>query len=228
MRKRSKRYRSLLEKVGDPKVPRDWTEAISIVKQAASTKFSESVDLVVRLNIDTRKADQQVRGSFSLPHGTGKDVRVIAFVDDADSIKGALEAGAVKAGADDLVAEVQEGFMDFDVAIATPKMMRLVGRLGRVLGPRGLMPAPKSGTVTDDVVTAVKEFKAGKIEYRADSAGNVHVPVGNVGFEEDKLIENAQAMFRHLADNRPSSVKGDFVKLVSLSSTMGPGIRVAV
>lgn len=228
MRNRSKRYRQIAEKIGDPKAERPWEEAVGLVKDVATGKFNESVDLVIRLNIDTRKADQQIRGSFSLPHGTGKSVRVIAFVDDADKLQGCLDAGAIKAGGEDLVAEVNDGFMDFDVAIATPKMMRLVGRLGRVLGPRGLMPAPKSGTVTDDIATAVTEFKAGKIEYRADSAGNVHVRVGTVGFEKDQLLENAQAIFRHLSDARPSSVKGDYVLTVSMSSTMGPGIRVAV
>ena len=228
MRKRSKRYRAAIEKIGDLAATRELSAAIGLVKDVAGSKFTESVDVVVRLNIDTRKADQQVRGSFSLPHGTGKDVRVIAFVDDADKIQACLDAGALKAGGEDLVKEVSDGFMDFDVAIATPKMMRHVGRLGRVLGPRGLMPAPKSGTVTDDIGTAVTEFKAGKIEYRADSAGNVHIRVGTVGFEADQLVENTEAIFRHLKDNRPSSVRGDFVVNMSVSSTMGPGIRVAV
>ena len=158
MRKRSKRYRELVEKF-DLETPKAIPEAAEIVKQTASAKFNESIDLALRLNIDTRKADQQVRGSFSLPNGTGRDVRVIVFVDDADRAKEALAAGADKAGGEDLVNEVNGGFMDFDVAIATPKMMRLVGRLGRVLGPRGLMPAPKAGTVTDDVATAVKNSK---------------------------------------------------------------------
>jgi len=228
MRKRSKRYRAMLDKIGDPKTPRAWDEAVELVKSVSGRKFNESIDLVIRLNIDTRKADQQVRGSFSLPHGTGKTVRVIAFTDDADKMQACLEAGADKAGGEELVTEVQDGFLDFDVAIATPKMMRLVGRLGRVLGPRGLMPAPKSGTVTDDIVTAVSEFRAGKIEYRADSAGNVHVRVGTIEFDKERLVENAQALFRHLTDNRPAAVKGDFIAGVSLSSTMGPGIRVAV
>lgn len=227
MRKRSKRYRELVEKF-DLETPKAIPEAAEIVKQTASAKFNESIDLALRLNIDTRKADQQVRGSFSLPNGTGRDVRVIVFVDDADRAKEALAAGADKAGGEDLVNEVNGGFMDFDVAIATPKMMRLVGRLGRVLGPRGLMPAPKAGTVTDDVATAVKEFKAGKIEYRADGAGNVHVRVGCADFEAGKLAENIQAITRHIIDGRPSAVKGDFVIGAALSSTMGPGVRLAI
>lgn len=228
MRQRSKRYRALAEKIGDPKQPRPIAEAVDLVKKCANGKFTESVDLVVHLNLDAKKADQAVRGSFSLPHGTGKQVRVIVFADEGDAIQGALAAGAVKAGGDDLVTAVQEGFMDFDVAIATPKMMRVVGKLGRVLGPRGLMPAPKSGTVTEDVVTATREFKGGKIEYRADAAGNVHVRIGNIGFQPQQLAENAEAFYHYIADHRPSSVKGEYVKSVHISSTMGPGIRVAV
>ncbi|MDA3959585.1 MAG: 50S ribosomal protein L1 [Planctomycetota bacterium] len=223
---RSKRYKKAAD--GATSDPQPLAEAVGLVKSRASAKFTESVDLAMRLNIDTRKADQQVRGSFSLPHGTGRDVRVVVFVDDPEKVAGALEAGALKAGGEDLVAEIQGGFMDFDVAIATPKMMRVVGKLGRVLGPRGLMPAPKAGTVTDDVVTAVKEFKAGKIEFRADSAGNVHVRVGTVEFEPQQLEENISAVVRHITDTRPSSVKGDFVRGVSISSTMGPGVRVLV
>jgi large subunit ribosomal protein L1 len=227
MRKRSKRYRESLAKQ-DLVIAKPAVEAASLVKELASAKFTESVDLAIKLSIDTRKADQQVRGSFSLPHGTGRDVRVIVFSDDADKIQISLEAGALKAGGEDLVKEIQGGFMDFDVAIASPKMMRLVGRLGRVLGPRGLMPAPKAGTVTEDVVTAVKEFKAGKIEYRADSAGNVHVRIGTIEFEPEQLAGNIEAMCKHIVDSRPSAVKGDFVTGVTVSSTMGPGVRVAI
>jgi large subunit ribosomal protein L1 len=227
MRFRSKRYRSFADKAS-AKETKPLTEAVALVKECASAKFTESVDLAIRLNIDTRKADQQVRGSFSLPHGTGRDVRVVVFVDDPAVAEQCLAGGAVKAGGEDLVAEVQGGFMDFDVAIASPKMMRLVGRLGRVLGPRGLMPSPKSGTVTDDVVKALGEFKAGKIEYRADSAGNVNVRVGTVAFEQDQLQANIDALIKHITDNRPATVKGDFVRNITVSSTMGPGIRVAV
>ncbi len=226
MRKRSKRYRQAVGGV-DPE-PKSVEEAVGLVKQLASARFTESVDLAIRLNLDPRKADQALRGSFPLPHGTGKQVRVIVFTDDPDKVAASLEAGAEKAGGEDLVKEVQEGFMDFDVAIAAPRMMRHVGRLGRVLGPRGLMPTPKAGTVTDDVVTAVSEFKAGRVEYRADSAGNVHVPVGTVEFEAGQVAANVDAMLRHLRDSRPASVRGEFVLSVCLSSTMGPGIRVAV
>jgi large subunit ribosomal protein L1 len=225
MKKRSKRYRQAVEKAGvDFREPQGVPTAVSLVKKMAKAKFTESIDLSVHLNLDTKKADQQFRGSFSLPHGTGKSVRVIAFCDNATE---ALAAGAVKAGGEDLVNEVLNGFMDFDVAIATPKMMRFVGKLGKALGPRGLMPSPKSGTVTDEIVSAVGEFKGGKIEYRSDAAGNVHVRVGNSTFEEQKLSENVSAFLTHVSEHRPSSVKGDFVKNVVISSTMGPGVRIA-
>ena len=228
MRQRSKRYRQLIEKAGiDLTVPQGVPSAVTLVKQMAKAKFTESVDLAVHLNLDTKKADQQFRGSFSLPHGTGKPARVIAFVDDGDKVAASLAGGAVKAGGEDLVNEVLAGFMDFDVAIATPKMMRFVGKLGKVLGPRGLMPSPKSGTVTDDVVAAVAEFKGGKIEYRSDAAGNVHVRIGNAKFEDKQLSDNLNAFLAHVTEHRPSSVKGDFVKNVVLSSTMGPSVRVA-
>ncbi|MBA3708876.1 MAG: 50S ribosomal protein L1 [Planctomycetes bacterium] len=228
MRHRSKRYRQLVEKIGvDLQEAQGVPTAVGLVKKMAKAKFTETVELAVHLNLDTKKADQQFRGSISLPHGTGRDVRVIVFVDDGDKVQAALAGGAVKAGGEDLVNAVNEGFMDFDVAIATPKMMRFVGKLGKVLGPRGLMPSPKSGTVTDDVSTAVKEFKAGKIEYRSDAAGNVQVRVGNVGFEEAKLADNISAFLTHVTEHRPSSVKGDFVKNVTVSSTMGPGVKVA-
>ena len=205
MQKRSKRYRALIElatKAGiDITAPQPVSAGISWIKKLSKAKFQESVDLAVHLNLDTKKADQQFRGNFSLPHGTGRAVRVIAFVND--------------------------GFMDFDVAIATPKMMRFVGKLGKVLGPRGLMPSPKSGTVTDDVATAVNEFKNGKIEYRSDAAGNVQVSVGNVTFDESKLADNINAFLTHVVEHRPSSVKGDFIKNITVSSTMGPGVKLA-
>jgi len=226
MRFRSKRYRKLLEQ--KPEDPRPIGEAVGVVKKMASAKFAESVDVSMRLNIDSRQADQQVRGSFNLPHGSGRDVRVVVFSDDPDTQAKAKEAGAIRTGAEDLVEEIQGGFMDFDVAIASPKMMRLVGRLGKLLGPRGLMPAPKAGTVTDDVVAAVGEFRAGKIEYRADSAGNVNVRVGTVELGEEELAENIRALTHHIIDHRPPSVKGEFVGGVTVSSTMGPGVRVQI
>lgn len=230
MKIRSKRYKALIataEKAGGLKATREIPAAITLVKELAKAKFTESIDLSINLNLDTKKADQQFRGSFALPHGTGRDVRVIAFVDDADKITAAIAAGAVKVGGEDVVKEVEAGFMDFDVAISTPRMMRLVGRLGKVLGPRGLMPSPKSGTVADDIASAVKEFKGGKIEFRSDAAGNVHVRVGTAKFEESKLVENISAFINHVADSRPSTVKGTFIKSVTLSSTMGPGVRVS-
>lgn len=230
MQKRSKRYRALeaeVEKAGGTLKPRQPSEAAQIIKKLSNAKFAESVRLAVHLNLDSKKADQQFRGSFSMPNGTGRAVRVIVFVDDGDKVNAALAGGAVKAGGEDVVNEVLGGFMDFDVAIATPKMMRHVGKLGKVLGPRGLMPSPKSGTVTDDVASAVREFKGGKIEYRADKDGNVHVRVGIASFEADKLAENVTAFLNHVADHRPSSVKGQFIKNISLSPAMGPGVTVA-
>lgn len=230
MKQRSKRYKALVaqaDKAGGLKTPKEIPAAVALVKGMAKAKFAESIDLSICLNLDTKKADQQFRGSFSLPHGTGRSVRVVAFVDDADKIAAATAAGAAKAGGEDLVKEVEGGFMDFDVAISTPKMMRLVGKLGKVLGPRGLMPSPKSGTVADDIAAAVKEFRGGKIEFRSDAAGNVHVRVGNATFDEAKLAENVTAFLAHVADSRPSTVKGAFVKSVTLSSTMGPGVRIA-
>ena len=230
MKQRSKRYKALvasLHSAGvDPTSPQPVDAAIGWVKKLAKVKFTESVDLALHLNLDTKKADQQFRGNFSLPHGTGRVVRVVAFVDDGEKIQGALAAGAIKAGGETLVEEVANGFMDFDVAIATPKMMRFVGKLGKVLGPRGLMPSPKSGTVAEDVAKAVSEFKGGKIEYRADSAGNVHVSVGKTAFEDAKLTENISAFIAHVVEHRPSSVKGEFIRNVTVSSTMGLGLRV--
>jgi large subunit ribosomal protein L1 len=228
MRTRSKRYRAALAKAGDLAQPKPVADAAALVKSLAGAKFNESVDLSLHLNLDTKKADQQFRGSFSMPHGTGRAVRVIVFVDDGDKVKAALDAGAAKAGGEDLVNAVNDGFMDFDVAVATPKMMRFVGKLGKVLGPRGLMPSPKSGTVTDDVAKAVTEFKGGKIEYRTDAAGNVHVRVGTVKFEAAQLAENITAFLTHVQEHRPSSVKGEFVKNVVVSSTMGPGVKILV
>jgi len=228
MRQRSKRYNALVESAGvDLKQPQEVSKAATLVKKLSKAKFTESVDLAVHLNLDAKKADQQFRGSFSLPHGTGKNVRVIVFVDDGAKIPAAIAAGAVKAGGDDLVAEVNGGFMDFDIAISTPKMMRSVGKLGKVLGPRGLMPSPKSGTVTEDVAGAVNDFKKGKIEFRSDAAGNVHVRVGTVVFDDHKIAENITAFLAHVAEHRPSSVKGEFIKNIAISSSMGPSVRVA-
>jgi large subunit ribosomal protein L1 len=200
-------------------------EALSLVKSLSSRKFDESVDVVARLGVDPRKADQMVRGTVGLPAGTGKDVRVAVFA-QGDRATAAREAGADVVGAEDLVARIEGGFLDFDVAIASPDLMPLVGKLGRTLGPRGLMPNPKTGTVTDDVAKAVTEFKGGKVEYRTDRYGNVHVPIGKVSFETADLQRNFSAVIDELERAKPSSSKGKYLKKVVVSSTMGPGVKV--
>ena len=200
-------------------------EAFDLVKSLAKRNFDETVEITFRLGIDPRKADQMIRGTVSLPHGTGKAVRVAVFA-TGDAAREAEEAGADVVGADDLVARVQEGFLDFDVAIATPDLMSQVGRLGRILGPRGVMPNPKTGTVTTDIGKTVTEFKAGKVEYRTDRNGNVHVPIGKVSFERDALLENFQAVLDEILRNKPAAAKGRYIKSIATSSTMGPGIRI--
>ncbi len=200
-------------------------EAFDLVKSLAKRNFDETVEITFRLGIDPRKADQMIRGTVSLPHGTGKAVRVAVFA-TGDAAREAEEAGADVVGADDLVARVQEGFLDFDVAIATPDLMSQVGRLGRILGPRGVMPNPKTGTVTTDIGKTVAEFKAGKVEYRTDRNGNVHVPIGKVSFERDALLENFQAVLDEILRTKPAAAKGRYIKSIATSSTMGPGIRI--
>jgi large subunit ribosomal protein L1 len=200
-------------------------EALDLVKQLAPAKFDETVELAIRLGVDPRKADQIVRGTVALPAGTGKDVRVAVFA-AGDAAAEARAAGADHVGADDLAEQVEGGMLDFDVAIATPDLMPLVGKLGRVLGPRGLMPNPKTGTVTTDVAKAVEDFKGGKVEYRTDRYGNVHVPLGKVSFTPDKLAENFSAVVDEINRARPASAKGRYVRKVSVSSTMGPGIKI--
>ena len=200
-------------------------EAIDLVKSMAPASFDETVELAVRLGVDPRRADQIVRGTVALPAGTGKDVRVVAFA-AGEAAADARAAGADVVGADDLVQRVSEGFLDFDVAIATPDLMGMVGRLGRVLGPRGLMPNPKTGTVTTEVGRAVTEFKGGRVEYRTDRFGNVHVPIGKVSFDSRRLLENFRALVDELNRAKPAASKGRYVRSVTLSSTMGPGVRV--
>jgi large subunit ribosomal protein L1 len=200
-------------------------EALSLVKSLSNRKFDESVDVVARLGVDPRKADQMVRGTVGLPAGTGKEVRVAVFA-QGDKAAAAREAGADVVGAEDLVARIEGGFLDFDVAIASPDLMPLVGKLGRTLGPRGLMPNPKTGTVTDDVAKAVTEFKGGKVEYRTDRYGNVHVPIGKVSFDLSDLHKNYSAVIDELERAKPSSSKGKYLKKVVVSSTMGPGVKV--
>ena len=200
-------------------------EAFDVVKSLAKRNFDETVETTFRLGIDPRKADQMIRGTVSLPNGTGKSVRVAVFA-AGDAAREAQEAGADVVGADDLVARVQGGFLDFDVAIATPDLMSQVGRLGRTLGPRGVMPNPKTGTVTTEVGKTVGEFKAGKVEYRTDRHGNVHVPIGKVSFESAALLANFQAVLDEILRNKPAAAKGRYVKSIATSSTMGPGIRI--
>lgn len=202
-------------------------EAVRLVKEASYTKFDETVDLAFNLGIDPKKSDQMVRGTVALPHGVGKKVRVLVFA-KGEKEKEALDAGADHAGAEELVEKIQKGWMDFDRAVATPDIMGLVGRLGKVLGPRGLMPNPKLGTVTFDVGKAVKEIKAGKVEYKTEKAGIVHVPIGKVSFDAEKLVANARVVIDAIVKAKPGTSKGKYLKKVALSSTMGPGIRVDV
>jgi len=200
-------------------------EAVSLVKSLASATFDETIEVAVRLGVDPRKADQMVRGTVALPSGTGKDVRIAVFA-QGDAATEARAAGADFVGADDLAAEVEGGMLDFDVAIATPDLMPQVGKLGRVLGPRGLMPNPKTGTVTMDVGKAVADFKGGKVEYRTDRYGNVHVPVGKASFDIDALGANLRVVLEELERAKPSSAKGRYFKRVTLASTMGPGVKI--
>ena len=226
MKCRSKRYVESNKTVEKSK-EYELKEAVSVLKTFNKTKFDETVDIVMKLGVDPKHSDQIVRGSFSLPKGIGKEVRVVVFA-SGDKIELAQKAGAVEAGGDDLLKKVEGGWLDFDVAISTPDMMGKVGKLGRVLGPQGKMPSPKSGTVTNDVETAVKEFKEGKIEYRTDAGGNVHVPVGKTSFPEEDLVENIRSFIKHIVSNKPPAAKGTFVQKISISSTMSPGVRVAL
>jgi len=200
-------------------------EALALVKAVASANFDETVEIAVRLGVDPRKADQMVRGTVALPAGTGRDVRVAVFA-AGEAAQAARDAGAEFVGADDLAALIEGGMMDFDVAIATPDLMPMVGRLGRALGPRGLMPNPKTGTVTQDVAKAVGEFKGGKVEYRTDRYGNVHVPLGKVSFSETDLDTNFRAVLDELQRAKPASAKGRYLRKMTVSSTQGPGVKI--
>lgn len=202
-------------------------EAVALVKKTASAKFDETVEVHIRTNCDSRHADQQVRGAVVLPHGTGKTVRVLVFAKDA-KLDEAQKAGADFVGGEDLIPKIQkEGWLDFDVVVATPDMMGVVGRLGKVLGPKGLMPNPKAGTVTMDVAKAIEDIKAGKIEYRLDKANIIHCPVGKASFSEDQLKDNFNALMDAVSKARPSSVKGQYLKSITLATTMGPGVKVS-
>lgn len=208
-----------IDKVYEPE------EAVQILKKAGTAKFDETVEVAFRLGVDPKHADQQLRGAVVLPHGTGKTKRVLVFA-KGEKIKEAEAAGADVVGSEELVQKIQGGWFDFDVAVATPDMMGVVGRLGKVLGPKGLMPNPKVGTVTLDVAQAVKEIKAGKIEYRTDKAGNVHLPVGKLSFDDENLLDNYFTLIDTIVKAKPAAAKGQYIRNITLSSTMGPGIRV--
>jgi large subunit ribosomal protein L1 len=221
----SKKYQDAVRRF-DPHQQHSPGEAVDLVKSLSHARFDETVELAVRLGVDPRKADQIVRGTVGLPAGTGKNVRVAVFAAGPQAQE-ARDAGADIVGADDLAERVQGGFLDFDVAIATQDLMRSqVARLGRILGPRGLMPNPKTGTVTEDVGRAVREFKGGRVEYRTDRYGNIHVPVGKVSFDRRALLENIRAVIDELQRAKPAAAKGRYMKGITLSSTMGPGVRV--
>lgn len=225
MPSRGKKYKESIKLVDRQKRYDNIQEVMELVKSMTTTKFDASVDVAVRLGVDPRHADQMVRGAVVLPHGIGKTVRVVVFA-SGEKEKEAREAGADFVGADDLVQKIQEGWLDFDKAIATPDMMGKVGRLGRVLGPRGLMPNPKVGTVTMDVARAIKETKAGRVEFRVERAGIIHAPVGRVSFDADKLAENMRALMDTLIKLKPATTKGTYVKSVTVSSTMSPGVKM--
>jgi large subunit ribosomal protein L1 len=201
-------------------------EAVALVKEASKRKFDESVDVAVRLGVDPRKADQMVRGTVSLPHGTGKTVRIVVFA-QGEAAEEARNAGADEVGAQDLAEKIEKGWTGFDAAVATPDMMPVVGKLGKVLGPRGLMPNPKTGTVTTDVARAVAEIKAGKVEYRVDKGANVHVPIGKMSFSAEHLEANLHAVLDEIRKAKPASAKGKYIQAVTVSSTMGPGVKIA-
>ncbi len=227
MKKRSKKYQEAFSKVEKNKI---YTkeEAVKLVKETAITSFDSSIEVAMRLNLDTKKADQQLRGAIVLPKGTGKEVRVLVIA-KGDQAKAAQEAGADYVGDTDMLEKIEkENWFDFDTMIATPDMMPLLGRLGRVLGPKGLMPNLKTGTVTVDVAKAVQDAKAGRVEYRTDSFGNVHGIIGKASFSEEDLMENLNAFVSQILKIKPSTVKGDYVKNISIASTMGPGIKIQV
>jgi len=224
MPKTSKRMRALLEKVPGKK-PLPLEEAVALLKSFDNVKFDQSVEVAIRLGIDPKQADQAVRGSIVLPHGLGKTLRVVVFA-KGDKVDEAREAGADEVGGADLAEKIKGGWTDFDVCIAAPDMMGVVGPLGKVLGPRGLMPSPRAGTVTPDVGRVVREYKAGKVEFRNDAGGNVHAVVGKLSFDAPKLVENIRAFISHVASLKPAAVKGQYIKSVAISATMSPSIRV--
>ena len=223
MAKHGKGYRQAVEKI-EPR-PYELKEAVETAQAARYAKFDETVELALRLGVDPKHADQMVRGTVVLPHGTGKTVRVLVFA-SGEKIKEAEDAGADYVGGEDMAKKIEGGWLDFEAVVSTPDMMKVVGRLGRVLGPRGLMPNPKAGTVSFDVARAIEDIKAGKVEFRVDKAGIVHAPVGKLSFAADQLTANAQALIQAIVKARPAAAKGKYVKNIALSSTMGPGIKV--
>ena len=225
MRFRSKRYKKEIQEAVEE--PLSLAEAVEKVKSFKSVKFDQSIECVMHLGIDPKQADQSIRGSISLPHGIGRQKKVVAFCEEAD-VEAAQAAGAIEAGCDELIKKVSDGWMDFDVAIASPKVMGKVGKLGRVLGPQGKMPSPKNGTVTADVTTAVAEFAAGKVEFRNDAGGNVHAVVGKQSFESEKLIDNIESFVSHIKRIKPTAAKGTYVKKMCISATMSPSITVSM
>ena len=226
MAKQSKRFREALALVEDGKFY-SADEAVDLVKKTATAKFDETIEMHVRLGVDPKYADQQVRGAIVLPHGIGKTKKVLAFV-AGEKAQEAEAAGADYVGSDDLVAKIQGGWFDFDVAVATPDMMRVIGRLGKLLGPRGLMPNPKLGTVTTDIAKAIAEQKAGKVEYRTDKQGNIHCPIGKKSFEDVKLRENYQTLLDTLIRVKPAAAKGQHIRSITLAAAMGPGVPIQV
>jgi large subunit ribosomal protein L1 len=224
MNGKGKNYRAALAKI-DRTQRYPLEESLRLARSTARAKFDETVEMAIRLGVDPRQADQNVRGTVSLPHGMGKTVRVLAFA-KGEKEKEAQEAGADFVGSDELIKKISEGWLDFDKAVATPDMMAAVGRIGKVLGPRGLMPNPKTGTVTLEIGKAVKEIKAGKLEFRVDKAGIVHVPVGKASFEAEKLIDNARAVLLSILRAKPASAKGNYLRAVTIATTMGPGVKV--
>ncbi|SFM23993.1 50S ribosomal protein L1 [Salibacterium qingdaonense] len=225
MAKRGKKYQDAVKLIDKEQVY-NTEEAIELVKKTSIANFDETVEAAVRLGVDPRKNDQQLRGAVVLPHGTGKTQRVLVFA-KGDKAQEAEQAGADFVGEEDLVNQVQQGWFDFDVVIATPDMMAQVGKLGKILGPKGLMPNPKTGTVTMDVTKAVEEVKAGKVEYRVDKSGNIHAPIGKVSFETEKLAENFKALVDALVKAKPAAAKGTYVRGTAVASTMGPGVTIS-
>lgn len=226
MKKRSKRYKQIAKLFLRDKIY-TLKEAISILKKAANTKFDSSLDMHFYLNVDPKKADQMVRGMVVLPHGTGRKIKIAVFV-KGEQEKQAQECGADYVGSADLIDKVSKGLLDFDCAIATPEMMKELSRLGKILGPRGLMPSPKTGTVTNDVASAIKQIRKGKVEFRVGKQGGIHLSMGRISFPEDKLLDNGTCVFEAVNEARPSAIKGTYIKSLFLSTTMSPAVRISV